>query len=142
MVTTVDQTSRRAIHPLVAALLAGTVPLFLGALLSDWAYSSNYQVQWNNFSSWLLLGAMVFTGLALLGALIELVRTRRFHGWAMSCFIILLVIFVLGVINNFVHARDAYGTMPGGLILSAIITALAILATWIGFSSIRSGVTK
>ena len=36
--------------PLHATLLAGTVPLFLGALLSDIAYTQTYQIQWANFA--------------------------------------------------------------------------------------------
>ena len=47
-------------------LLAFPLPLFIGALLSDWAYSATYQIQWINFASWLIAGALVFTGLALL----------------------------------------------------------------------------
>ncbi|OSN62478.1 hypothetical protein BV349_04778 [Pseudomonas syringae pv. actinidiae] len=34
--------------PLHATLLAGTVPLFLGALLSDIAYYQTFQIQWSN----------------------------------------------------------------------------------------------
>ena len=40
--------------PLHGTLLAGTVPLFLGALLSDIAYGQTYQIQWANFASWLI----------------------------------------------------------------------------------------
>ena len=43
-----------SLHPLHAILLAGTVPLFLGVLLSDIAYASSYEVQWKNFASWLM----------------------------------------------------------------------------------------
>ena len=50
----------QAIHPFHAVMLAATVPLFLGALLSDWAYWRTYHIQWANFSSWLLAGALVF----------------------------------------------------------------------------------
>ena len=46
--------------PLHATLLAGSVPLFLGALLSDVAYYQTYQIQWSNFASWLIAGAELF----------------------------------------------------------------------------------
>src|SRR3546814_5562368 len=46
---------QRALRPMHAILLAGTVPLFLGAMLSDIAYASSYQVQWTNFASWLIV---------------------------------------------------------------------------------------
>lgn len=49
---------QRPLHSLHAILLAGTVPLFLGALLSDFAYSSSYEIQWKHFASWLLVGGL------------------------------------------------------------------------------------
>jgi uncharacterized membrane protein len=53
--------------------------------------------------------------------------------------LILLAIFVLGFINALVHAGDAWASMPSGLILSAIIVVLVIVATALGFSSYRAG---
>jgi uncharacterized membrane protein len=139
LATTAEPIRPRAIHPLHAFLLAATVPLFLGGLLSDYAYDTNYQVQWNNFAAWLLAGAMVFTGLALLWSFIALLRTRPRKGWPVISFLLLLAAFVLGLVDCFVHARDAFGTMPDGLILSAIATAIVIAATWAGFASLRAG---
>ena len=63
----------RALHPLHAILLAFPLPLFLGALLSDLAYSSTYEVQWTNFASWLIAGAMLTGALVTLWALVECV---------------------------------------------------------------------
>lgn len=127
----------RPIHPLHAFLLAGAAPLFLGGLLSDLAYGSSAEVQWSNFAAWLILGAMVLTGFALLWSLIALVRARPRRGWPLICFLLLLAVFALGLINSFVHARDAFAIMPAAPILSAIVTAAALLATWVGFSSLR-----
>ncbi|MBW8784241.1 MAG: hypothetical protein JF593_06335 [Novosphingobium sp.] len=120
-------------------MLAGTVPLFLGGLLADLAYGSTMEMQWSNFAGWLIAGAMVFTGFALLGALIALIRVRR--GWPLLCFVLLLAAFVLGLIDSFVHARDAWAMMPDATILSAIVLVVAILATWAGFASLRAGAT-
>jgi hypothetical protein len=47
--------------------------------------------------------------------------------------------FILGFIDSFVHARDAWAMMPAGPILTAIVTLLAALATWTGFSNLRRG---
>lgn len=129
----------RPIHPLLAVLLAGALPLFLGALLSDLAYAKTYEVQWNNFAQWLLAGAMVFTGLALLGSLIGLFGRRGGGGWRGLCFLLLLAMFAVGLIDSLVHTRDAYGAMPLGAVLSGIVTLLAVAATWAGFSSLRGG---
>ncbi len=128
-----------AIHPLHAVLLAGALPLFLGGLLSDWAYASSYEIQWSNFAAWLIAGAMVFTGLTLLWALIDLARAARRRGRPLVYCLLLLVIFILGLINSLVHARDAFAVMPDGLILSAILSVLIIIAVWVGFSRLRAG---
>lgn len=135
MVTTAGQP--RLIHPLHAVLLAGALPLFLGGLFSDWAYVNTFEVQWNNFAAWLIAGAMVFTGVALLWSLVDLLRGTARRGWGLSCFLLLLAMFVLGLVNSFVHARDAFGSQPQGLVLSVIVTALTVAAIWIGFSSLR-----
>ena len=139
MATSAESRPERPIHPLHAVLLASALPLFLGGFLSDLAYDSNYQIQWINFAAWLIAGAMVFTGLALLWALIDLIRPARRGGRALLYFLLLLATFILGLIDNFVHARDAYATMPTGLILSAIATVLTLLAVSVGFSTLRRG---
>lgn len=127
------------IHPFHAFLLGGAVPLFVGGLLSDLAYSSNYQTQWNNFAAWLVAGGMVFTGFALLWSLIVLLRRRARPRWLIASAVLLAIAFVVGFVDSFVHARDAYGTMPDGLILSAIVAVAAVAATWTGFSTLRPG---
>ncbi|TBU89255.1 DUF2231 domain-containing protein [Phytopseudomonas dryadis] len=125
--------------PLHAILLAGTVPLFLGALLSDIAYFKTYQIQWSNFASWLIAGGLVFCGLALLFALVNLIRAQRKAGRPVTYFLLLLVAWVLGLVNAFEHAQDAWAAMPSGLILSVIVTLLSGVAAWLGLSNLRSG---
>ena len=58
--------ARRPLHPLHAILLSIPLPLFIGALICDVAYSRTWHVQWGNFSSWLIAGALLLLGLALL----------------------------------------------------------------------------
>lgn len=139
MDATDDNPQRGALHPGHAFLLAATVPLFLGALLSDAAYASSYQMQWSNFASWLIAGGLVFGALALAWALVELLSSRRRGGRNLIGFVLLLATWVVGFVNALVHAKDAWASMPAGLILSAIVTLLAIAATWIGFSGLRHG---
>ena len=130
---------RYAPGPLHATLLAGTVPLFLGALLSDIAYTQTYQIQWANFSAWLIAGALVFAGFAFLFALVNLIRAERKAGQPTRYVLLLLATWILGLVNAFQHAKDAYASMPGGLILSAIVLLLTLAATWTG---LRSGGVK
>ena len=143
MVDRAYRIDRTGIHPVHAFLLISSVPLFLGGLLSDWAYSSSYEIQWTNFASWLIAGALVFAGCALLWAFIELLRgNRRWGGQPLIYFLVLLAGWVLGFVNALVHAKDVWAKMPAALILSVIVTALILAATWLGLSTLRSGDMK
>ncbi len=142
MPASVDRTRKALLHPIHAVLLSGSLPLFLGTLLSDWAYGTTYEVQWTNFASWLLAGALVFSGLALLWSGIELLRAGRRGGRAMLTFLLLLATWVLGFIDALVHSKDAWAVMPEAPILSATVLALAIAAVWSGFSGGRWGETR
>lgn len=128
-----------ALHPLHAVLLASMVPLFLGAMLTDITYARSYQIQWSNFSSWLIAGALVFAGVALVWALADLLRGRR-GGHALAYALLLLATWILGFINALVHAKDAWGMMPEGLVLSVLVFVLACITTAAGFSGYRAGV--
>lgn len=139
MTATTHRTYRTTPNPLHATLLAGTVPLFLGALLSDIAYFRSYQIQWSNFSSWLIAGGLIFCGLAILFALVNLIRADQKKGRPLVYFLLLLVTWVLSFINALEHAKDAWASMPLGLILSVIVTLLACVATWIGLTNLRAG---
>lgn len=142
MTDAVDRGDRWTLHPAHAFLLAATVPLFLGALLSNIAYARSYQVQWTNFTSWLIVGGLVFCGFALLWAFIDLLRAPKRRGRPLVYLVLLVAVWGLGFINALVHAKDAWASMPSGLILSVIVAVLAVSATWIGFSSLRDGATR
>ncbi|NWB76438.1 hypothetical protein HX805_28570 [Pseudomonas sp. G5001] len=139
MTDTTTLTYRCTPGPLHATLLAGTVPLFLGALLSDIAYYQTYQIQWSNFAAWLIAGALLFCGLAGLFALVNLLRADRKAGRPTVYFLLLLVTWALGLVNAFEHAKDAWAVMLSGLVLSAVVTLLACVTTWVGLTNLRSG---
>jgi uncharacterized membrane protein len=131
--------NRFALHPVHAILLASTIPLFLGALLSDWAYAESYQIQWTNFASWLVAAGLVFAGFALLWAIIDVLRAdvRRSGKWLYPG--LLTATFVLGFINALVHAKDAWAAMPEGFILSGVVLLLALAANWAAYSRAFGG---
>lgn len=134
---------RRVIHPVHAILLASSLPLFLGAMFADWAFSSTKVVQWINFAAWLNAGAMVFAGAALLWAAIDFFRTDvRRDGRSALYLLVLIATVVLGFITALVHGKDAWATMPAALILSVIVFLLALAAVWLGFSTLRSGAAR
>jgi uncharacterized membrane protein len=121
-----------------SVLAFSALPLFLGALLSDWAYAETYQVQWTNFASWLIAAGLVLNGFALLWAAVEVLRSgavRDRRGLAYLA--LLLAVFALGVVNALVHAKDAWGAMPEGLLLSVAVLLLAAAASAIGLAGMR-----
>jgi uncharacterized membrane protein len=112
-----------------------SVPLFLGALLSDWAYSSNQEIQWVNFAAWLIAGGLLMAGPALLWGAVDVLRlpTKR-HRRSLIYLTLLLPTFVVGFINALVHGKDGWAAMPTGLILSAVVVVLAAAASVIGLA--------
>jgi uncharacterized membrane protein len=139
MLDRVGRTSSSARHALFAMLLVAPVPVFIGALLSDWAYSSSYEVQWKNFASWLLAGGLVFVGFALLWAAVAAWRGPRRNLTLLLLPLLWLATFIVGFVDALVHAKDAYASMPAGFILSAILVFLAFAASWIGLSGRLEG---
>jgi len=127
----------RSLHPLNAILLAFPLALFVGALVTDLAYDASYQVQWVNFSSWLIAAGLLVGAFALLWAIIELLvgLTAR-DGRPLVYVITLVAMWVLGLINAFVHGKDAWASMPAGLYLSAVVALLSLVAAWIGYSGL------
>ena len=128
-----------ATHPAHAFFLAATVPPFLGVVMSDVAYRNSHEIQWSNFSSWLIAGGLVFGGIALACALAGWLRGEHRDPRAGLEVLLLLATWVLGLFNAFVHARDAWAVMPTGFVLSVIVGVLACAAAWLGFAGLRAG---
>ena len=116
-------------------LCSFVLPLTVGAMLSDWAYSSTYQIQWLNFAEWMIAGSLAAGIPALLWSLLGLLVPRPSRSGPGKLFVILLAAtMVVNLVNALTHGKDAYATMPAGLILSVIGTILALVTSWIGFS--------
>jgi uncharacterized membrane protein len=121
-----------------SVLAFSALPLFLGALLSDWAYQSSYEVQWTNFSSWLIAGGLVVAGLSLLWAAADVLRSSATRNRRGAIYLLLLLAsFVVGVVNALVHTRDGWAAMPTGLVLSVIVVLLAAAASLTGLAGLR-----
>ncbi len=120
--------AHRPLHPLHLLLVTSAFPLFVGALTADIAYARTYEIQWTNFASWLLVGAMVFATVGLVWALVSLAlptartRTRLLYAGALA------LTWVLGLLNSLVHAMDAWQKMPQALVWS-VLCVVSIGAT-------------
>lgn len=122
-----------------AVITSSSLPLWLGAVLSDWAYARTDQVQWTNFAAWLVAGGMVVAGIALVWALVAAAvgRLRGARPWPYLA--TLVTTLVLAFVNALVHARDAWAAMPTGLVLSAAVLVVAIFASALGLAAARRG---
>ncbi|MDO9473954.1 MAG: hypothetical protein Q7J28_12930 [Caulobacter sp.] len=128
-------------HPVHAILLAFPVALFTTALATDIAYLRTQELQWTNFSAWLIAGGVVFTGLVLAWALVSVVRAlRRDDGLRRMIYAGLLVaLLVVSLLNAFQHSRDGWSSVGAfGLVLSVVSAALALAAAVIAHTRLFS----
>ena len=120
-------------------LLAFPTALFPAALVTDIAYLRTAQIQWTNFSAWLIAGALVFCGVVLAWSLIELLLALRVDRRRRQLIypVLLAALFVLGLLNAFKHSQDAWSSVGAfGLILSMLSTLLVLAAAFVAYSGI------
>ena len=129
---------QRSLHPLHLFLLGGAGCSLVSGFMSDWAYYSSHEIQWKNFASWLIIGGLVFGGFGLLWALIDLFRADQNRRRPIIYFLLLFTAWIFGFIDELIHGKDAWASMPDALIVSGIVAVLAIAATALGFSTIRA----
>lgn len=118
-------------------LLAFPIALFTSAMISDIAYLRTAQMQWTNFSSWLIAGALVFGGVVLAWSLIRLVLAFRSPSRKRRLLytVVVAIMWVLGLVNAFKHSQDAWSSVGAfGMGLSVICTVLALVAGALAFS--------
>ncbi len=119
------------------------VPLvcFSGALLSDIAYVRDPNIQWSNFSSWLLAFGILFLGLAILVSItrfvVSLGRKRFSNDWLSGLFIVATSMAAL--FDNFIHSHDGWTSVwPVGLLLTGISVLLLMVAMLLKLASLKN----
>lgn len=128
-------------HPVHGILSAYPLALFTAALVADIAYANSANMQWANFAVWLIAGGCAMGVLAaLVGIGDTLVNRRRRQprgssgAWAIHGIGTLLML-ALGIVNGFIHSRDAWtSVVPTGLTLSVIVSILALVTSWLGYT--------
>ena len=126
-------------------LISVPIVCFAGALLTDTAYANSPDIQWSNFSAWLLAVGMVFGGIAaLLGVFLFFRSTRRPRMISDWIFIVSsIIVLILALLNNFVHTRDSWTSVwPGGISLSIITVVFILIAAVSRYLSLRSSRTE
>lgn len=140
MAVTYDGDRRRTVrsHPIHGILSAFPLALFVSALVTDITYANTAQMQWANFSIWLITGGLAGGVLAAIVGIVDAVANRNRAGrsrrpWPHT--VLTLAMMIVALVNAFVHSRDAWtSVVPTGLILSAITAVLAVASSWLGFT--------
>ncbi|SEK06493.1 hypothetical protein SAMN05518849_14311 [Sphingobium sp. AP50] len=99
---------RPFLHPLHGLLLASPVALFTFALLTDITYLQTAEIQWSNFSSWLIVGALLTGGMLLVWSIIlAIAARRRAHRQPSSIYAgLIAIMWIAGLVNAFQHSQD------------------------------------
>lgn len=132
-----NPTSRARIlgHPIHPMLVPFPITCFIGAFVTDIAYWRTADMQWANFSVWLITAGLITGALAAIAGLTDFFSSRRiralraawFHGAGNG------LALILSLFNVFVHSRDAYtSVVPTGLILSGLVALILIMTGWLG----------
>src|SRR3954469_1592297 len=94
----------RLLHP---GLIAAGAALLIGALVTDIFYSQTANMQWANFSVWLITAGLILALLAGLALLVDVLGGRAGPiSWVH--FAALAGAALLSLLNVFVHSRDAW----------------------------------
>jgi uncharacterized membrane protein len=119
------------LHP---GLIAAGASLLIGALATDIYYSQTADMQWANFSVWLITAGLVLALLAGVALVLDIVLGRAGPiSW--MHFVALAGAALLSLLNVFVHSRDAWtSVVPQGLLLSVVVAICLLLIGWRGWS--------
>ena len=124
-------------QPIHGILAAYPLACFTGALVTDITYANSANMQWANFSVWLITTGVIMGLLAAVAGVADALahrdwRRRRRPAWHSIATVAMLV---LAIVNGFIHSRDAWtSVVPTGLILSVLTAVLALVTSWSGFS--------
>lgn len=126
-------------HPIHPMLVPFPIACFVGALITDIVYWKTAQVIWSTFSAWLIVAGLVMGGFAALAGLIDFASNRAIRSqrpaWPHA--VGNVIVWIIALVNAFVHSRDAWtSVVPTGLTLSAITVVILLFTAWLGGSMV------
>ena len=135
-------------HPIHPMLVPVPIVCFVGTLITDLAYWRTANMQWANFSVWLLTFGLLVSVLVVIAGLVDFLGDRRIRrlrpAWIHA--VGNAVALLLSILNAFVHSRDAYtSVVPTGLTLSAVVVLILLVTGWNGWDLVyrhRVGVSE
>ena len=132
-------TARIGMHPIHPMLVPFPIVCFVGTLVTDIAYWATAEMQWANFSAWLLFAGLIMGGLAAIAGLIDFLSSRLIRGlpYAWLHMVGNVIVMLLALFNAFVHSRDAWtSVVPTGLVLSALTVLVMLCTGWLGWAMV------
>ncbi len=124
-------------HPLHPMLIPFPIVCFVGAFVTDIAYTQTENLMWQYFSIWLISAGLVMGALAALTGIIDYAGDRRVRAQrpALPHMLLNIGAMLLELVNAFVHSRDGWtAVVPEGIILSGVVTVLLLVSAWLGGS--------
>ena len=83
---------------------------------------------------WLIMAGLICAGFTMLWAFAAFIRAEN-RARHIVYLLLILAAFILGFINELIHAKDAWASMPDALIVSGIAAVVVVVATGLGLSS-------
>jgi uncharacterized membrane protein len=115
--------------------------LLISALGTDYLYYSTSLWQWANFSAWLITAGLIVMLVGVIFLLIDF-ASGRVDQLTARPFLVVTAAASLSLVNAFVHSRDAWASVvPQGILLSAVVTILLLIAGMRGWSVATSRTT-
>jgi uncharacterized membrane protein len=108
---------------------------FVGAFITDIVYANTANMQWANFSVWLLTAGLIMALFAVIAGLIDFFSEPRIRNLAAAWVhgIGNAIALILAVFNAFIHSRDAYtSVVPTGIWLSGLTVLIFVVTGWLG----------
>jgi len=119
---------RRAVFASAVFNILDPIPYgcFFAALIFDIVYFRSGTILWVHAAAWLIALGLVAAIVPRLINLAQVWFTARVRadGIDRLDFVLNLVAIVIAIVNAFLHSRDAYGSMPAGVWLSAATVIL------------------
>ncbi|WP_246668359.1 MULTISPECIES: DUF2231 domain-containing protein [Bradyrhizobium] len=132
-------TARIGTHPIHPMLVPFPIACFVGALVTDVAYWQTAEMQWANFSAWLLFAGLIMGGFAAIAGLIDFFSNRLIRDLPYAWFHMIgnVIVMLLALFNAFVHSRDAWtSVVPTGLVLSMLTVLVMLCMGWLGWAMV------
>lgn len=126
-------------HPIHPMLVPVPIVCFVGTFITDIVFACTADMQWANFSAWMLTAGLIVSIFVVIAGLTDFLSDRRIrslhnawiHGIGNA------IVLIIEIFNSFVHARDAYtSVVPTGLILSGIVVLILLVTGWNGWEMV------